>query len=147
MIPIQHVKLSNMPAKHCAFGPKMNRFLKNSKKILRFIDQNHYGKLSFSQFLLNISWISDAAPNEQTCGRLDQISTKVFGFRVGGERSCVPSALLTQLEPECGPDEFIESNAGSERRCMEQLFRPLRQQITKNQDAFAQALESVSWTG
>ena len=52
------LKLSNLPAKLCSFGPKMKRILKNLKKILIFFDQNLYGKLTFSQFLLNISWIS-----------------------------------------------------------------------------------------
>ena len=32
------------------------------QKNLRFFDQNIYGKWTFSQFLLNISWISDSAP-------------------------------------------------------------------------------------
>ena len=47
MISIAPVKLSNMPAKPCAFGPKMKRILKIFKKILRFFDQNLYGKLTF----------------------------------------------------------------------------------------------------
>ena len=62
MISIEQVKLSKVPAKLGAFGPKMKRILKIFKKILRFFDQNLYGKLTFSQFLLNISWISDSAP-------------------------------------------------------------------------------------
>ena len=41
MISIAHVKLSNLPA-------KLNeRILKNFKKIVRFFDQNLYGKLTF----------------------------------------------------------------------------------------------------
>ena len=47
MISIGHVKLSKIPAKLGTFGPKMKRILKNSKKILRFFDQNLYGKLTF----------------------------------------------------------------------------------------------------
>ena len=50
MISIGQVKLSYLPAKLCAFGPKMKRMLKILKKILRFFDQNLYGKLTFSQF-------------------------------------------------------------------------------------------------
>ena len=41
------LKLSNLPAKRCGFGPKMKRILKIFKKILRFFDQNLYGKLTF----------------------------------------------------------------------------------------------------
>ena len=50
MISIEQEKLSNLSAKHCAFGPKLKRILKNFKKILRFFDQNLYGKLTFLQF-------------------------------------------------------------------------------------------------
>ena len=62
MISIAQVKLSNMPAKLCAFGPKMKRVLKIFKKILRFFDQNLWKIDFFHNFLLNISWISDSAP-------------------------------------------------------------------------------------
>ena len=62
MISIGQVKLSKVPAKLVAFGPKMKRILKSFKKILRFFDQNLYGKLTFFTVLLNISWISDSAP-------------------------------------------------------------------------------------
>ena len=51
MSSIGPVKLSNLPAKLCELGPKMKRILKNFKKILRFFDQNLYGKLTFSQIL------------------------------------------------------------------------------------------------
>ena len=37
MIPIAQVKLSNGPAKLCAFGPKIKRILKIFKKILIFL--------------------------------------------------------------------------------------------------------------
>ena len=47
MISIAQVKLSNLPAKPCAFGPTMKRILKIFKKIVRFFDQNLYGKLTF----------------------------------------------------------------------------------------------------
>ena len=47
MISIAQVKLSKMPAKRCVFAPKMKRILKIFKKILRFFDQNLYGKLTF----------------------------------------------------------------------------------------------------
>ena len=43
-------KRKKSAAKPSAFGPKMKRILKNFKKILRFFDQNLYGKLTFSQF-------------------------------------------------------------------------------------------------
>ena len=46
MFSIGQVKLSKMPAKPCAFGPKMKRILKIFKKILRFFDRNLYGKLT-----------------------------------------------------------------------------------------------------
>ena len=39
-------KISNLPAKPCAFGPKITIILKNFRKILRFFDQNLYGKLT-----------------------------------------------------------------------------------------------------
>ena len=39
----------------------MKRILKSFKK-LRFFDQNLYRKLTFHNFLLNISWISDSVP-------------------------------------------------------------------------------------
>ena len=47
MISIAQVKLSKVPAKPCAFGPKMKRALKIFEKILKFFDQNLYGKLTF----------------------------------------------------------------------------------------------------
>ena len=47
MVSIGQVKLSKVPAKLGAFGPKMKRILKIFKKILRFFDQNLYGKLTF----------------------------------------------------------------------------------------------------
>ena len=50
IISIGHSKLSNVPAKLCAFGPEMKKTLKSFKKILRFFDQNLYGKWFFSQF-------------------------------------------------------------------------------------------------
>ena len=50
MISIGQIEVSNLPAKPCGFGPKMKRNLKTFKKILRFFDQNLYGKLTFSQF-------------------------------------------------------------------------------------------------
>ena len=56
------IKLSNPPAKLCTFEPKMKSILNIFKKILRFFDQNLYGKLTFSHFLLNISSISGSAP-------------------------------------------------------------------------------------
>ena len=50
MIPIGQGNVRNLPAKICAFGPKMKKNLKNFKKIiLSFFDQNLYGKLTFSQ--------------------------------------------------------------------------------------------------
>ena len=58
MISIGKLNQSNLPAKPCAFGPKRRNFFKNFKKSLRFFDQTLYGKLTFSQFLLNISWSS-----------------------------------------------------------------------------------------
>ena len=47
MISIAQVKISNLPAKLCPFGPKMKRILKIFKKILRFFDRNLNGKLTF----------------------------------------------------------------------------------------------------
>ena len=47
MSSIGQVKLSKLPAKICAFGPQMKEVLKKFKKILRFFDQNLYGKLTF----------------------------------------------------------------------------------------------------
>ena len=47
MISIEKVKLSNMPSNLSAFGPKVKKKLKNYKIILRFFDQNHYGKVTF----------------------------------------------------------------------------------------------------
>ena len=47
MTSIGKVKLGNLPAEFCAFGPKMKRILKIFNKILRFFDQNLYGKLTF----------------------------------------------------------------------------------------------------
>ena len=47
MISIGQVKLSKLPAKPFAFGPKMNLILKTFKKFLIFFDQNLYGKLTF----------------------------------------------------------------------------------------------------
>ena len=47
MISIEQAKLSNLPAKLCVFGPKMKIFLKIFMKILRFFDQNLYGKFTF----------------------------------------------------------------------------------------------------
>ena len=41
MISIGQVKVSNTPAKPCAFGPKVKKILKDFKKTLRFLDQNH----------------------------------------------------------------------------------------------------------
>ena len=85
------VKLNNRHANLCAFGPKMKKILKNCKKILRFFDQNLYGKLSFSRFLLNIYWIFGSAPKvyihlEDNTRFLQQFSR----FRGGGGRSGVP---------------------------------------------------------
>ena len=51
MISISQVKLSNQAAKPCAFGQKVKKTLKIFKNILRFFDQNLYGKLTFSQFI------------------------------------------------------------------------------------------------
>ena len=63
MISIAQEKPSNLPAKLCAFGPKMKRILNNLKKILRFFDKKALWKIDyFHNFLLNISWISDSAP-------------------------------------------------------------------------------------
>ena len=50
MISIGQEKVSNLPAKLCAFGPKEKKILKNFKKILIFFDQNLYGIWTFSQF-------------------------------------------------------------------------------------------------
>ena len=41
----------------------------NFQEILRYFDQNLYGKWTFSQFLLHISWIFDSAPKVYTSGR------------------------------------------------------------------------------
>ena len=41
------VKLNNLPAKPRAFGQKMKMILKYFKKILRFFDENLYGKWTF----------------------------------------------------------------------------------------------------
>ena len=55
-----------MPSKPSAFAPKIKRILKIFKKILRFFDQNLYGKFTFLTIsLVNISWISDSAPKLQ----------------------------------------------------------------------------------
>ena len=83
MISIEQVKVSNRPAKHCVFGLKEKKILKNFKKILRFSDQNHYGNWLFSHFLLNISWISDLSPKVYTSGRSHQISTTIFPISGG----------------------------------------------------------------
>ena len=50
MISIGQLKVSNLPPELCAFGPKMKRIFKNFKKILRFFDQNIYGKLTLFTF-------------------------------------------------------------------------------------------------
>ena len=50
MISIGQVKVSNPPAKPCAFGQKVMKILKIFKKILRFFDQNLVGKLTFFTF-------------------------------------------------------------------------------------------------
>ena len=47
IISIRQGKLRNIHAKFCAFGPEKTDFLKIFKKILRFFDQNLYGKLTF----------------------------------------------------------------------------------------------------
>ena len=50
MFSIGHLKLSNLPAKVCAIGQKTKKALKDFRKTLRFLDQDLYGKWSFSQF-------------------------------------------------------------------------------------------------
>ena len=49
MFSIGQAKVSNGPAKPCAFGPKEKKTLKKVKKILRFFDQNLYRKWTFAQ--------------------------------------------------------------------------------------------------
>ena len=67
MISIGQVKCRNLPAKFWAFGPNMKKILQLFKKILRFFDQNYYGKLTFfHKFLLNISWSSAFSPKVYT---------------------------------------------------------------------------------
>ena len=51
MISIGQLKLSKVPAKLGAFGPKMRRISKDFKKILRFFDQNLYGTVTFFTIL------------------------------------------------------------------------------------------------
>ena len=62
MISIGQVKVSNRPAKLCAFGPKEKRFWKISRKFWDFFIKISMENWLSSHFLLNISWISDSSP-------------------------------------------------------------------------------------
>ena len=91
MISIAQVKLSNLPAKLCAFGPKMKSFLKIFKIILSFFDQNLYGKLTFFTifYLISLGFLAPLRkyrPLDDNTRFLQQF----FRFRGGGERSGVP---------------------------------------------------------
>ena len=70
MISIGQVKVSNLPAKLCAFGPKEKKILKTFNKILRFFYQNLYGKLTFfHNSLKHIYWSSASSLKVYTPGR------------------------------------------------------------------------------
>ena len=47
-------------------GTKNEENLNNFKKILRFFDPTVYGKVTFHNYLLNISWVSDSVPKVYT---------------------------------------------------------------------------------
>ena len=90
MISIGQVNPSNLPSKLCAFRPKMKRFSKIFKKILRFFDQNPYGKLTYFTildiiFLGFLTPLRKYRPLEDNTRFLQQF----FRFR-GGGRSGVP---------------------------------------------------------
>ena len=55
-------KTKQPACKTLLFWTKNEENFEKSQEILRFFDQNLYGKLTFSQFLLTIAWISDSAP-------------------------------------------------------------------------------------
>ena len=92
MISIGQVKLSNLPAKLSAFGPKTKRILKIFKKTLRFLDQNLYWKLIFFRILYEIflevlTPLKKYIPLEDNTRFLQQF----FRFRVGGTFRRPPS--------------------------------------------------------
>ena len=97
MISIGHLNVSNLHAKPCAFGPKMKRNLKNFKKILRFFDQNLYGKLTFFTifywiFLGFLTPLRKYRPLEDSTRFLQQF----FRFRGGGDVPAFPPPDATE---------------------------------------------------
>ena len=94
MISIGQVKLSKEPSKPGAFGAKMKRILKIFKKILRFFDQNLYGKLTFftifTKYFLNF-WLRSES--------IDLWKTTLDFYNnfsdFGGESSPPPPAYAT----------------------------------------------------
>ena len=83
-ISIAQLNLSKLPAKPFAFGPKMKRILKNSKKILSFSDQSLHGKLPFftifTKYLLDF-WLRSESVD---LWKIHQISTTIFPISGGG---------------------------------------------------------------
>ena len=90
-------KFRNMGANLSAFGPKMNKNLKSFQKILRFVDQNIYGKLTFFTFFTK--YFSDfwlLSESIYHCKIKPNVSNNFSDFLGGGERSGVPTLPTLQ---------------------------------------------------
>ena len=85
MISIGQVKLSNFPAKFCAFGPKMKKILKKFKKMFRFLIKISMEKWLFSQFF-NYIFLGFLPPLRKYIPLEDntRFLQQFFRFRGGG---------------------------------------------------------------
>ena len=85
-------KISYLCAKFCAIEPKMKKIL---KKILRFFDQNLYGKLTFFTFFTKYFLDFDSSPKVYTPLK-DNIRflQQFFRFRGGGDVPAFPLPTL-----------------------------------------------------
>ena len=83
IISMEPRMVRNLRPMLCEVGLKIKKDLYNIKKTLIF-NQNFFVKLSFSEFLVYISWISASCPKLDTMKDTNRFLQQSFRFRGGG---------------------------------------------------------------